>query len=194
MTLQTQWLALVAMFASGLILGVFLDLYRVLKGRWEITGWVVALVDLCYWIVAAGWVFTVLLWSTWGELRFYMLLLLFAGVGFYYLWLSRPTISVILFVIRVVQALIRFIVNLLRLLVWTPMIYVGLFCWTLIKMTGRTLWAVCRGIGWLLGPVWRPLHGLLKPIYAPLEATLLKTGRFIAGIWQKVRNVLLRKS
>lgn len=193
MTLQTQWLALAVMFASGLLLGICLDLYRVLKGQWHLTGWVVALVDLCYWIVAGGFVFSVLLWSTWGELRFYMLLFLFAGIGVYYLWFSRPAIAAILLAIRVVQALIRFIITILRLLIWTPIMYIGLFCFAVVKIMGRFLWVILRGIGWLLRPIWRPLIPLLEPIYLPLTTWLTKFFRLVAGIWQKVKNVLIRK-
>lgn len=193
MTLQTEWLALLTMFGSGLILGVCLDVYRVLKGRWEMTGWVVALVDLCYWIVAAGWVFSVLLWSTWGELRFYMLLILFVGVGLYYLWLSRPTISVILFVIRVVQALLHFVIQCLHILIVTPLIFLAKFVWTLIKLVGRVIFVILRGVAWMLSPLWRPLEHLLRPVYMPLNPFLLKSFRRAAGVWQKMKNVLRRK-
>lgn len=193
MTLQTQWLALATMFASGLLLGSFLDLYRVLKGQWNLTGWVVALVDLCYWILAAGWIFSVLLWSTWGELRFYMLIILFIGVGVYYWWLSRPTISVLLFAIRVVQALFRTLANLLRFFVWIPIVYIGKFIWAAVKIAGRVLMMVLRGVGWLFRPLWRPLRPWLEPIYVPVHNFLIKVFRFAAGIWQKVKNVLVRK-
>lgn len=189
MTLETQWLALGAMFVSGLLLGVFLDLYRVLKGQWPLTGWVVALVDLCYWILATGWVFSVLLWSTWGELRFYMLIVLFAGLGVYYWWLSRPMIKVFLLAIRVVQALIRFLINLLRLFIWIPLVHLMLFSKEVVRFTWRVILAMLRVVGWLLRPVWKPLEPVLRPIID----SLLKLFHFIAGIWRKMKNVLLRK-
>lgn len=170
MTLETQWLALGTMLGSGFLLGVFLDMYRVLKGQWQLTGWVVALVDLCYWILAAGWVFSVLLWSTWGELRFYMLITLFTGLGAYYLWLSRPMIKALLFVLRVVQALIRFVVALFRLFLWTPLMIVGQLGWKLIKGVSRIVIALLRGVDWILQPLVRPL----KPFYEPLRPFLEK--------------------
>lgn len=189
MTLETQWLALVTMFASGLLLGILLDLYRVLKGQWQLTGWVVALVDLCYWILAAGWIFSVLLWSTWGELRFYMLIVLFTGGIVYYLWLSHPIIKVILLAIRVVQALIRILINLLRLFVWIPLMYIVLFGKQVLWFILRAFLAVLRAVAWLLRPVWRPL----EPVYRPIYDCFLKVFRFAAGIWRKMKNVLLRK-
>lgn len=169
MTLETQWLALATMLGSGFFLGVFLDLYRVLKGQWRLTGWVVALVDLCYWILAAGWVFSALLWSTWGELRFYMLIVLFAGLGAYYLWLSRPTIKVLLFILRFVQALIRFLVDVFRILLWTPLMAIGQFGWRLIKGISRIANVLLRGIGRILQPLVRPLSPFFKPLRSFLE-------------------------
>lgn len=190
MTLQTQWVAFATMLASGILLGVFLDLYRVLKGRWHLTGWVVALVDLCYWILAAGWVFSVLLWSTWGELRFYMLLILFAGIGLYYWWFSRPTIKVLLIAIGVVQALIHFFIQLLRTFVWTPLQYGWRLCQKLVLLMLRLLWAVLRTVAWLLQPVWRPVRPVLEPLYLPLVHLVLKVYRWLAGISRKVKKVL----
>ena len=183
MTLQTEWLALLSMFGSGLILGLCLDVERVLKSRWQMTGW----------IVAAGWVFSVLLWSTWGELRFYMLLILFVGLGSYYLWLSRPTISVILIVIRVVQALLRFVIQCIHILVVTPLIFLGKFIWSLLQLVGRILFAILRGVAWISSPLWRPLERLLRPVYMPLNSFFLKSFRRVAGIWEKMKKVFRRK-
>ncbi|WP_054951044.1 spore cortex biosynthesis protein YabQ [Numidum massiliense] len=162
MNAYPQWQALAAMLGSGLLLGSALDLYRVLKGKLRITGWVVAIVDLCYWVLAACWIFGVLLWSTWGDLRFYMLLTLFFGIGLYYLWFSRTTIAVLLVVIQIVQQLTRLFVNVLRVLIWIPLTSIALFCWTIVKF-------------------------LLRITFA---AKLLQV---LAGKWQQVKNVLLRR-
>lgn len=184
MTLETEWTVLLTMAASGLLLGVFLDLYRVLKGQWELTGWVVAIVDLCYWIVAAGWVFSVLIWSTWGELRFYMLLFLFIGAGVYYLWLSRPMITVLLFAIRVVQASIRTVSALLRMIVWTPLLYVWFGCKAVAHAVYRLALILLRAVGWLL----KPVHAWAEPVTAPVCEWLLKLSRFVGGYWHQLKK------
>lgn len=189
MNLEDQWLAFGAMFASGCLLGVLLDLYRVLKRRWKLTGWVVALVDLCYWILAAGWIFSVLIWSTWGELRFYLLLSLFAGIGLYYWWFSRPTISVLLVIIQIVQAFLRFFANVFRYFIWRPIVFTGAVCGMTLKFFVKVIYMTLRGILWLLRPLWRPF----APLVLPVRPFLVKFLHFPAGIWSKMKNVLQRK-
>ena len=79
---------MVTMVGSGLILGVALDAYRVLKERLHLRGWVVSLVDLLYWVAAASLVFHLLVWSNWGELRFYVFVAVLAGFWIYFSWFS----------------------------------------------------------------------------------------------------------
>ena len=88
MSLQTQWITMATMVGSGLILGVALDAYRVLKERFHLRGWVVSLVDLLYWVAAASLVFHLLVWSNWGELRFYVFVAVLAGFWIYFSWFS----------------------------------------------------------------------------------------------------------
>lgn len=197
MTLETQWLALTLMFTSGILLGIALDVYRVLKGKWQIGGWVVALVDLCYWLLAAFWIFGMLLWSTWGELRFYMLVTLFLGMALYFLTLSRPAISVIFVGLNVVQALIRLIRNIVRLFIWYPIMYVGLCIWAILRFMGQAVLRVVRLLFWLLTPLsWlcKPLLAWLDPIIQPIRSRLVNFFHVTGGIWLKMKNVFRRRS
>ncbi len=89
MSLQTQWITMVTMVGSGLILGVALDAYRVLKERFQLRGWVVSLVDLLYWVAAASLVFHLLVWSNRGELRFYVFVAVLTGFWIYFSWFSN---------------------------------------------------------------------------------------------------------
>ena len=60
MNLQTQWLTLVWMLASGTLMGIAFDSYRVVSGQLRFPRWSVNLLDLFYWIASALFVFRML--------------------------------------------------------------------------------------------------------------------------------------
>lgn len=84
------------LFLTGIIFGVYLDLYRVLRGVFRVKRSAAYYGDLLFWLVALG-VFTPLLyWSTWLELRLYVWLSLILGVCGYYLNFSQILIPMLL--------------------------------------------------------------------------------------------------
>lgn len=138
------------MIASGLILGTVLDIYRVLKNRLQLRGWVVSLIDLLYWTVAAGLVFSLLMWSNWGELRFFIFLGVLTGFGAYYTWLSQGMIQVIRWVIRAVERIFAGLVRLLYVLIWLPAIYIWIFFLTILRFFGRLMMWIFSPFGRLM--------------------------------------------
>lgn len=131
------------MFSSGLMIGLILDLYHVLKKRFRLKGWVVSLLDLVYWFVSAGLVFSLLMWSNWGELRFSIFIAILVGVYLYFRYCSEQITPVIDYIVQQVERLIRWI-------------------WTLLWIPISGIWAIIRwGIGILRLPIdW--LKGLVQ--------------------------------
>ena len=98
---------------TGILLGILFDGYRVLRNNCkprEIWTW---FTDLLYWLLATAVVFTALIASNWGELRFYVFMGILSGLGIYYSWLS-------LYAIRLFTSGIRLLIRSVGLLkkVW----------------------------------------------------------------------------
>lgn len=101
--MNRQLSSILIILLAGMLLGVFFDLYRVLRGK--IIGnksrarvWAVNLIgDLCFWGLAFILVTPVIFWGTWLELRFYVWVTMLAGIGLYFgifssifiLWMLR---------------------------------------------------------------------------------------------------------
>ncbi|RAL23183.1 spore cortex biosynthesis protein YabQ [Thermoflavimicrobium daqui] len=170
MTLQTQVLTMMTMFGSGFLLGAILDTYQALKDRFRLKGWTVSLIDLLYWFVATWLVFSLLLWSNWGQLRFYIFIAVLLGLFVYYQWLSRWVVYLIELTIYLMELLFRWIFHLLRLLIWLPVI------------------TLCGWLNRLLQLIWRlftlPIIWLLKPLNY-LISPVIKRAFHLYSRWKK---------
>jgi spore cortex biosynthesis protein YabQ len=187
-SLEAQWLTMGWMTASGIILGVLLDIYRVLKGRFRFRGWVVSLIDLLYWTVAAGLVFGLLMWSNWGVLRFYVFLAVVLGIALYYFWMSRTMIRLISWTIRLVEWMIRIVFRTLYVTLWVPLTY----AWTALGFIGagtiRLLLVLLRVIRRItIADVWliRPWIRYVRPLIIPCLS-------WVRSLWQRITRLFSR--
>lgn len=92
--LSSCWVLLM----TGMVLGLFFDFYRVFRGRAGFKsgrGLFGALADLVFWCLALILIGPLIFWSTWLELRFFVWLLIIAGLIFYFVLFSRTMLPLI---------------------------------------------------------------------------------------------------
>ncbi|MBA4495810.1 spore cortex biosynthesis protein YabQ [Paenactinomyces guangxiensis] len=181
MTLYTQWTTMALMFSSGLLLGVILDTYRVLKARFRLRGWVVSLIDLLYWTVSAGLVFSLLMWSNWGQLRFYIFVAVCMGFFLYYHWVSKQMIRLIQLIIKVIEKLVHWTLLALRALIWIPLVTLWAFLENMFQFLFKILLILAKAFLKCLAP--------LEWIARPFKKYIQKgTGPFIQKFHQICRR------
>ena len=129
MDFNSQVITFLITIATGIVLGVLFDCYRVLRGNFRSRGLVTCLTDLLYWLLATVVVFLALVVSNWGELRFYVFLGILSGVGLYYRLVSLYAIRLFSFFIRFVKSIVNFIKRVVKVFFIRPI----LFC---IKIIG----------------------------------------------------------
>lgn len=110
------------MLTSGFGLGMLLDIYRVCKEQFKIRGWVLSLLDLLYWLISAFFIFRLLFWSNWGELRFYIFVAIGLGFFIYLRWISEWLQPVLARIIQYLINIINFFANLAFRIIWLPII------------------------------------------------------------------------
>ncbi|WP_131924855.1 spore cortex biosynthesis protein YabQ [Hazenella coriacea] len=186
-----QWITMALMLSSGLLLGVILDTYRVLKTRFRLRGWVVSLIDLLYWTVSAALVFSLLMWSNWGELRFYIFVAICTGLFLYYQWLSRQVIQGIRWIVSVIEKLILGILRVIQTFIWLPLIQICRWViqllkwlWSLLFVLGKVSLKIFIPFKWL----FRPFYHWLSPWMTPLIGGLKKFFYKIRTLWVKFRK------
>lgn len=138
MTLSTQWFTMLIMFGSGFLLGLLLDAYRVCKDIFQIRGWLLACIDLLYWLFSAYLVFGLLWWSNWGDVRFYIFIAVCLGFFIHFRLLSDRVSLILNRLIRSLVAIIGWMVHLIWLIFISPLIKI------LSVMRLTSLWLVIR--------------------------------------------------
>lgn len=182
MNLQTQWMTLVWMLASGTLMGVAFDSYRVVSGQLRFSRWSVHLLDLLYWVASALFVFQMLYHVNQGELRFYVFLGLFLGVWIHFLFLSVLIERFVVNLIRIVQRIYSFFVKLIYMTLFAPIkwLWKGFrlllgFIWILVVFLGRvTLFPIWRLLAWAFRPILNRLH---------IPDRLRRARDFVMKIW-----------
>lgn len=108
-----------------MLLGILLDTYQVLKRRMRLKGWVISLIDLIYWIGSACLVFTLLLWSNWGELRFYIFMAICIGFLLYFQLLHLVASRWIQLCIQGVEWSILVLYQFCQYFLWIPVVKIS---------------------------------------------------------------------
>lgn len=166
MNLETQWATLLWMFASGGIMGIAFDSYRVVSGQLRFPRWSVHALDLLYWVASALFVFRTLYRSNQGELRFYVFLGLFLGIWIYFLFLSVITERFVLMLMRIANKIYRFFVRVIEIFIIAPLkwlikvvrLLLG-FVWIVLLFLGRvTLLPIWKLLAWAFRPIWIKLR------------------------------------
>ena len=84
MELNGQVFTFLMTIVTGMLLGGLFDCYRVLRRTFKPKAFMTWLADLLYWLVATVVMFIALVFSNWGELRFYVFIGVLSGLGVYY--------------------------------------------------------------------------------------------------------------
>ncbi|MEW6229040.1 MAG: spore cortex biosynthesis protein YabQ [Bacillota bacterium] len=92
-SVMSQAFTLFVTVATGAIVGVFFDLYRVTRSVLRLGRLATAVGDVCFWLFAATVVFVFLLAACWGEVRFYVFVGFAAGFAAYRAVLGRQVIG-----------------------------------------------------------------------------------------------------
>jgi spore cortex biosynthesis protein YabQ len=166
-TLATQGLTLSLMFFSGAILGILLDLYRLLVRRFHWRGWPISLIDLFFWVSAACFVFALLLWSNWGEMRFYIMLAIIAGLFCYFRLWSTAVSKVLAFFIQGIERMLQILIRIISSLVYRPISALIRYIWRGIRALSIMIWKlITTPIVWLLRSLLTPYVQKIKHWWA----------------------------
>lgn len=187
MSLDVQILTMGLMLASGVLIGILFDLYRVLAHELRFPRWLIPLLDLAYWAAVTVFIFRVLLFSNFGQVRLFVFLGLFAGYTLYFLVMSRTSMKVIRWIIGVVEAIVHFIIRAFQICVIGPVLAIYKFILVVLRISSRVAIFICKVVVQLLYPV-RFLLRLLGRALRPY----LKVPGWVSKPWQRFIRWLKR--
>lgn len=155
MTLQTQFVTMLVMVASGLYVGFATTTYRRLIFRWRHTLVVRYGVEIFYWLIQASVLFYILYRMNAGEVRLLFVLACLLGYSMYVVLCSFWYEKVLEQTIRIINTIIRWIAQAVYQLVIRPIYWLG-------RLLFLFLLSICRFIIKVLYVIASPFIKLLK--------------------------------
>jgi len=123
-SLGTQLYAFGIVLLAGITLGLFFDLFRVIRGLLRPELFSTPLLDLLFWALITPVLVLYLILANWGELRGYVIIGLALGLFFYRLLLSGMIISLLLWLVQVVRSVLNLSISFLLWLLSFPVLLV----------------------------------------------------------------------
>jgi spore cortex biosynthesis protein YabQ len=154
-----------SMFGSGLLLGILYDVYRVAAKKLKVSRWLLAILDLVYWLAATVLVFRLLYLSNQGQVRIFVFLSLMIGICCYFALFSRYVIRLIYLIIRVTKAILRFCKAAIDVLIVKPILAIYRLLVIILGFLAALSIFFGKIVLQLLYPLWfitRPLFRMLR--------------------------------
>lgn len=97
--------------AMGIIIGIIFDFYQALRRLFHVKSWIQGITDLVFSLLCTGIVFALLIFSNWGEVRFYVFIGLFLGSYAYFKLLHKTIYRFWLTWLRGNYQVIKFVIT-----------------------------------------------------------------------------------
>ncbi|NMB21489.1 MAG: hypothetical protein GX979_11535 [Firmicutes bacterium] len=123
-SLGTQLYSFGIVLMAGITLGIFFDLFRVIRGILRPGLISTPILDLLFWALITPILVLYLILANWGELRGYVLIGLALGLFFYRLLLSGLIVSLLLWLVQVVGGFLNLLLSFLLWLASFPILLI----------------------------------------------------------------------
>lgn len=100
-------------FISGILIGIFFDIFRALRKSFATPDIITYLEDILFWLFTGFFLLVVLFYFSNGEIRIYHIIGLLLGATFYIISISRFFIKVNVFILTFIKNMISYILKVL---------------------------------------------------------------------------------
>ncbi|NEZ47687.1 spore cortex biosynthesis protein YabQ [Clostridium niameyense] len=104
---------LIFSFISGILTGVFFDVYRVIRGSQNVNFIVKVIEDILFWCLAGILVFLFLLYNNYAFIGAYVYLWIAIGIYVYLIYISKHIINIIKNIIKYTSKFFRVTINII---------------------------------------------------------------------------------
>ncbi|QED45892.1 spore cortex biosynthesis protein YabQ [Cytobacillus dafuensis] len=162
MTLNIQFMTMLAMIGMGIVFGASLDTYNRFLKRTKRKSWLVFINDILFWIVQGLAIFYILFIVNRGELRFYIFVALLCGFAAYQSLFRRLYVRLLEIVISMIISIYRFLLKLFHYVIYRPVRGLIFAVISILLFLGKGLLA-------LLNIIYKLILFLLKVIFLPFK-------------------------
>ncbi|WP_096186159.1 spore cortex biosynthesis protein YabQ [Evansella halocellulosilytica] len=194
MTLEVQFISMLASVGAGIWLGLSFDTYKRLAGKNKRFRWMLIVNDVLFWLLQAVIFFYILLNVNEGEVRFYLLLALLLGYSIYRAILEKLYLRILESVIYMTVQFFRFLFRLTQVLIINPTKWLLKLVLTLGILLLSTFWSI---ISFLLKVIIFPFRWAFR-LYVekygiPFHSFLKRVKQRVSILYNKIKNWIKRE-
>ncbi|MBU9722004.1 MULTISPECIES: spore cortex biosynthesis protein YabQ [Bacillaceae] len=190
MTLDVQFLSILASTGMGIVLGAAFDTYRRFVKSPKRLRWSLIINDILFWILQALLFFYVLLQVNNGEVRFYLLLAILLGYSIYRALLERIYRRVLEVMIQFVSNMINILIRTIKVLVYEPLKWLLKLIVSLSMIVLTTIWGILH---FLIRIILSPFRWIgqkyVKSYGIPFQSTINKVKSFVGKVNTKFKKL-----
>ena len=108
-----QIYSLLIFMISGIIIGLFFDIFRILRKTFKTPDLITYIEDAIFWIITALFLLFIIFVFQNGEIRNYTILGLIIGIAIYILTISKYFIRINVFIVNLLKTIIKDILKIL---------------------------------------------------------------------------------
>ena len=108
-----QIYSLLLFMISGIIIGLFFDIFRILRKTFKTPDLITYIEDAIFWIITALFLLFIIFVFQNGEIRNYTILGLIIGIAIYILTISKYFIRINVFIVNLLKTIIKDILKIL---------------------------------------------------------------------------------
>ena len=109
-TIGIQLYSLFLFIIAGILIGIFFDIFRVLRRTFKTPDWITYLEDILFWILTGTFLLFLLFYFQNGEIRGYVILGLFFGILIYMLTISKHFIKISVNILNTIKSKVKQII------------------------------------------------------------------------------------
>ncbi len=105
----TQGYIFFVTFLGGIVIALIWDLYRIFRYYISLGKKGTAVGDILFWLICLGIGLRIIVYSSWGNLRWFMFLGFLLGGAFYFYAFSKAVLKILIYVVKIIILFIMFI-------------------------------------------------------------------------------------
>lgn len=185
MTLDVQFITMIAMMIGGFYLGVASDTFRRLCVYWKQRVVLKYFMEIGFWLTQTLLLYYVLFQVNSGELRFYVFVALLLGFAMYQALAANMYKRLLEYLIGIIVQIYRFLVKVTRVIIIIPVTFLIQLIITIIVGTATILLKLIR---FTFKIVLAPVIWLFRMVFRMLPQSIQKRLHKIAGFYSIIEN------
>ncbi|MDG5789991.1 spore cortex biosynthesis protein YabQ [Evansella sp. AB-P1] len=191
MTLEVQFLSMLASVGVGIWFGASFDTYKRFIGSPQRFRWTLLVNDILFWLVQALIFFYVLLQVNQGEVRFYLFLAVLLGYSIYRSLFEKIYLRILEWMIHFTVKTYNIIANAIKVLVINPIKWLLKVLLSLSMILLTTIWRIIYILfRIIIFPVRWIANKYVQAYGNPLESFINRLKRVVNNVKKQCRKIV----